>query len=220
MNFFLIICLLCIILISSTCSLKYGQLIWSDEFDYTGKPDPSLWYFQNNSLNDKVPKYSSSFTDQNAYVSDGFMTITAKKEQSLGKNYSSSGLLSMRGFRYGIFEMRAKLGGGRGTWANFLLSPDQRRTGTLKGEIDIAEVIDTQRYAYNIIHSTIHYDYLSNGTSKTASGIFPMPENPDTTFHVYACDWNKDRMFFYVDGIPYHTYVINGTTTYNIRLII
>ena len=129
-------------------SIRYGKLIWSDEFEYNGKPDPNLWYFQNNSLNSIIHSYSNSFTDTNAYVeniwSGGYLNIVARKEQSFGMNYSSSGILSMRGFKYGIFEMRAKLGGGRGTWSNFLLSPDQRKTITAKGK-------ETQLLFYQVI---------------------------------------------------------------------
>jgi hypothetical protein len=226
MKTFHILCFLCINFVSISHTVKYNSLIWSDEFDYTGKPNPNLWYFQNNSLNAKVPKYSNSFTDQNAYVSEGYLTIVAKKEQSLGMNYSSAGILSMRGFRYGRFEMRAKLGGGRGTWANFLMSPDQRRTGTLRGEIDIAEVIDTSRFAFNVIHGSIHYNYtITNTSTKSigASGTFAMNQNPDTSFHVYSVEWDKDKMIFYVDDLPFHTYLIDNTTSadgitaYNIR---
>ena len=90
-----------------------GPLIFSDEFDYNGPPDPSRWNQQiggggwgNNEL--------QYYTDRNAYVQNGYLTIETKSESFGGNAYTSSRINSNRAFTYGVFEMRAKIPSGRG----------------------------------------------------------------------------------------------------------
>lgn len=101
-------------------NISKGKLLWSDEFNYDGPPDPKNWYIQSNTVNNYY-KLSNAWRDENAYVSNGNLTLIAKKEYYSGKNYTSGAIVSKRGFQYGVFEMRAKLGVGRGTWSNFWL---------------------------------------------------------------------------------------------------
>jgi beta-glucanase (GH16 family) len=63
-----------------SCLLSKAQdyeLVWNDEFDYEGVPDPSVWkhkhgFVRNNELQWCQP--------ENAVVSNGILTITGKKE--------------------------------------------------------------------------------------------------------------------------------------------
>ena len=93
--------------------MKTGNLVWSDEFNNNGGPDPSKWNVLNvpQSPNNEKQYYKSS---GNAVCSNGFLTITAKKESFGGKQYTSAKLVSAKEFTYGVFEMRAKLPRGKG----------------------------------------------------------------------------------------------------------
>ncbi len=101
------------------------------------------------------------YTDQNAYVKDGVLTIETryfllkhfpslyKKHLNLrkivlrkqnwgGNSYTSSRLNSNKEFKYGIFEMRAKIPAGRGSWPAFWLLASKRPLNwPTDGEIDI-----------------------------------------------------------------------------------
>jgi beta-glucanase (GH16 family) len=144
-------------------NIEKGDLLWSDEFNYDGPPDSNKWYLQSNTVNNYY-KISNAWTDNNAYVSGGNLTLEAKKESYTGKNYTSAAIISKRGFQYGIFEMRAKLGTGRGTWSNFWLFSDDRKSTKwpADGEVDIVEVVDSTNYTHNRVHGTIHNDKFDN----------------------------------------------------------
>ena len=84
-----------------------GSLKWSDEFDYTGSAN-GKWEYQigNSGWGNNEKQY---YTDKNANAKNGFLTIVAKNENFGGSSYTSSRLMSKQTFRYGVFEMRAKL---------------------------------------------------------------------------------------------------------------
>jgi beta-glucanase (GH16 family) len=78
--------------------------------------------------------------NRNTIIKDGFLTIQARNEQYQNRNFTSARLKTYEGFKYGVFEMRAKLPLGRGTWPAFWMLAN---TVPLKwpddGEIDILE---------------------------------------------------------------------------------
>lgn len=90
------------------------------------------------------------------------MRIITRNEKIGGQSYTSARLVSKQKFRYGVFEMRARLPGGRGTWPAFWLL-SVRKPGwswPKDGEIDIMEHVG---YDMNVIHATIHcaaYNHL------------------------------------------------------------
>ncbi len=138
-------------------NIKKGELLWSDDFNYNGPPDPNFWYLQSQTVNNYY-KISNAWKDENAYVSGGNLTLVAKKESYAGKNYTSAAIVSRRGFKYGIFEMRAKLGIGRGTWSNLWFFSDDRKSSRwpADGEIDVVEVVDSTTYLHNRVQGTVH----------------------------------------------------------------
>ena len=111
-----------------------SNLVWSDEFNCNGLPDPSKWTVVNGGggFGNHEAQY---YTGSNLKVNDGFLTIQARKQREGNEMYTSGKITSKVDFTYGIFEMRAKIPQGRGTWAAFwLLNPDN---WPLNGEIDI-----------------------------------------------------------------------------------
>ena len=82
------------------------------------------------------------YTDQNATVADGLLTITARKESvEPGFQYTSARLRSLyKGdWTYGRMEMRARMPVGKGMWPAFWMLPSDRGYGgwAASGEIDI-----------------------------------------------------------------------------------
>lgn len=58
------------------------NLVWSDEFDYEGKPDASKWSYSIGNLNGWGNGEIQKYTDkpENVNVHDGVCTITALRE--------------------------------------------------------------------------------------------------------------------------------------------
>ncbi len=100
------------------------KLIWSDEFNADGPPDPSKWGYD---LGDGCPDLCNwgnnekeYYTTGNVKVSNGILSITAKKESGYSKPYTSARIVTrgLRSFRYGRVQFRASIAKckGRGTW--------------------------------------------------------------------------------------------------------
>jgi beta-glucanase (GH16 family) len=78
------------------------------------------------------------YTQSNAEIRNGFLNIITQRTAE--GRYLSARLLSKLSFKYGVFEMRAKLPRGRGTWPAFwLLSAKRPLNWPEDGEIDIME---------------------------------------------------------------------------------
>ena len=108
-------------------TVQKGALLWSDEFNGAGKPNGPNWRFDVGGGgwgNNELQFYTDSVN--NSYIGGGALTIEAKREDFQRNRYTSAKLVSQRKFKYGIFEMRAKLPRGTGTWAAFWLLASKR----------------------------------------------------------------------------------------------
>jgi beta-glucanase (GH16 family) len=88
--------------------------------------------------NNELQYYTSE--NRNALVKDGMLIIESRIENTTPSRaaYTSARLVSKRAFKYGIFEMRARLPNGRGSWPAFwLLSANRPVNWPMDGEIDI-----------------------------------------------------------------------------------
>ena len=96
--------------------------------------------------NNELQYYTSE--NRNAQVKDGMLIIESRIENTTTtattttttppRAYTSARLVSKRAFKYGIFEMRARLPNGRGSWPAFwLLSAKRPVNWPSDGEIDI-----------------------------------------------------------------------------------
>lgn len=187
---------------------------WSDEFDYTGKPDPNKWGYDIGTGTDGWGNQELQYYTQdikNAHVENGVLKISALKEDVQGKSYSSSRLISKgKGdFRYGRFEFRAKLPEGRGTWpALWMLPTDWAYGGWPKsGEIDVMEHVG---YDKNNVHVTVHTE-AHNGMRGTQKGKAKIIDGATTDFHLYRVDWTPYAIKGYIDNEKVFEYINEGT---------
>ena len=188
------------------------QLVFSDEFDYTGLPDSSKWVEEtgghgwgNNEL-----QYYTAGRLENARVEDGHLTIEARKEPWEGKEYTSVRLIT-RGkaeWQYGKIEVRALLPDGRGTWpAIWMLAAKQPLKWPDDGEIDIMEHVG---YNQGYIHGSIHtkkYNHVIN-TQKTDT-VFV--DDCSKNYHRYQVEWNADSVIVGIDDKPFFRAANDGT---------
>src|SRR5271170_4280024 len=108
----------------------FGKLIWSDEFNYTGAPDPTKWVYQTGGTgwgNGELEYYTNSI--QNAFVSNGMLNIVAINQPypvavanctvPTANMFTSARLITLgkATFNYGRIEISAKLPSAVGTWS-------------------------------------------------------------------------------------------------------
>ncbi|MBX2916040.1 MAG: glycoside hydrolase family 16 protein [Cyclobacteriaceae bacterium] len=203
-----LILLFLILVYFSSCKKKP---VWSDEFNYSGPPDPSKWNYD---LGDGCPNvcgwgnneaqyYTSD--SKNVRVENGNLIIEAHLDSMGGKAYTSTRMVSKQkgDWLYGRIEVRAKLPKGKGTWpAIWMLSTDWKYGGwPASGEIDIMEHVG---YDPGVIHGTIHTEKYNHIIQTQKEGKITVANAMDQ-FHVYAIDWTKDKIDFFVDDNLYHT---------------
>jgi|SRR5690554_115764 len=191
------------------------QMVWDEEFDYTGLPDSTKWSYdtEGNSWgwgNNEAQYYTAGDT-ANAYVKEGLLTITARIDSMGGKRYTSARLITKgKGdWLHGRFEIRAKLPTGLGTWSAIWMLPTDWEYGgwPASGEIDIMENVG---YDPDTIVGSAHtqsYNHVQ-GTEKNAKTYVPTSY---TDFHLYALEWEEDAYRVYVDDNHYFTFKNEGT---------
>jgi len=193
---------------------EFNNLVWSDEFDIDGAPNAANWGYDLGAGgwgNGEVQYYTDS--NQNIKVEGGFLKITAKKQNFSGSAYTSSRILSKgkKDFKYGRFEIKAKLPAGGGTWpAIWMLGAGFPETPwPAVGEIDIMEWVGNNP---NTVHGTLHYPGNSGGNGPTRSTTVT---NASTEFHTYSLIWSATSIKFAVDGTVFHSFVNTPDTPFN-----
>ena len=173
---------------------------WSDEFDYSGKPDHAKWGYDIGGEgwgNNELQYYTDNI--KNASVANGVLTITAIREPEGGREYSSARLVSKNkgDFLYGRIEVRAKLPTGKGTWpAIWMLPTDWEYGGWPKsGEIDIMEHVG---FDQDRVHITVHTEAY-NHSIQTQVGKSRMVSNASSEFHLYQIEWTPSAILGYID---------------------
>lgn len=201
--------------VSAEKDKKGWILVWADEFDNVGLPDSTKWSYDTSGnawdWGNNEAQYYTSGRKENAWVSDGKLQITARKEQMGGKSYTSARLISKgKGdWLYGRFEMRAKLPGGRGTWPAFWMLPTDWEYGDWpkSGEIDIMENVG---YDPDTIVGSAHTKRYNHAIHTEKNARIGCPDCT-TEFHVYALEWEKDEYRVYLDNTLFFTFKNEGT---------
>jgi beta-glucanase (GH16 family) len=209
----------------------FTQLVWADEFSYTGPIDSSKWFHQT-----KLPAGGSwyngeiqHYTDRigNSSVANGELNLVAKKEtftdQGFTKQYTSARLNSKFAFKYGRIEVRAKLPTGAGTWpAIWTLGKNIIEDGAYWeiqgfgtaswpacGEMDIMEHWGNNQ---NYVSSATHTPSSFGGTINHGGQVIP---TASSDYHVYAMEWSSEKLVFSVDSVIHFVYnppVKDGST--------
>ncbi|TXF79651.1 glycoside hydrolase family 16 protein [Chryseobacterium sp.] len=190
------------------------KLIWSEEFNYTGLPDSTKWNYEvgGNGYGNNEAQFYTKNRLENARVEGGNLIIEARKEQWENSQYTSARLMTRgkHSWKYGTFEIRAKLPKGRGTWPAIWMMSENMKEWPDDGELDIMEHVG---FHQGFIHATAHtkkYNHIIN-TQKTDTLEV---KDASEKFHVYRMDWSPEKIEMYVDDLKYYTYV-NTEKTYD-----
>lgn len=192
-------------------NLNY-ELVWSDEFDTDGIPDPEKWVYDTGGHgwgNNELQYYTASNEDNenpNAWVENGNLVIEARQEQNGSNEFTSARVITKNkgDWLYGRFEIRAKLPEGRGTWPAIWMLPTDWEYGDWprSGEIDIMEHVG---YDQDNIVGTIH-TMSYNHSIRTQKGKTIHVEGVSDDFHEYVVEWLPDRIRWFVDGELYNEF--------------
>lgn len=178
------------------------QLVWADEFNGTAV-DGSKWNIDNG--NPGVNNEKEFYQAANATVSGGNLVITARHETVGGQAYTSAKLntLNKMAVQFGRIEARIQVPMVNGTWPAFWMLGTNINSVSWPncGEIDIMEHVNTS----NLNLGTMHWNG-GNGHVQYGNSISTTPGS----FHVYAVEWDKNSINWYVDNTLYSTGNIAG----------
>jgi len=181
------------------------RLVWQDEFegdnlnlsDWKHEIGGSGW--GNNEL--------EYYQEKNTTVRDGYLIITAEKENVGGKNYTSSRIITQgkKEFQYGRIDIRALLPQGQGIWpALWMLGNDISTVDwPACGEIDIMEMIGGTDKD-NTLHGTAHWDNAGSHASHGGNTSLPTPKIFADEFHVFSIVWTPTTITWYLVDVQFH----------------
>lgn len=185
------------------------QLVWSDEFNGPGVPDSTKWSYD---IGDGCPDLCGWGNNELEYYTNrpenarqeyGNLIIEARKESYRGQDYTSARLLTRgkKAWKYGRFEVRAKLPEGHGNWPAIWMLPENWEYGgwPTSGEIDIMEHVGHEPER---VYATVHTDAFNHidGTQDTDTLHVP---DAESAFHEYAIEWTPDEIRWYLDDELY-----------------
>lgn len=187
------------------------SLVWHDEFNVPGVPNPKNWTYEHGFVRNKEFQW---YQPQNAFCSSGNLVIEARRQIVPNRNYRpgstdwrfsrktaqyTSASLTTRGlhsWRYGYFVMRGRIDTRSGIW------PAWWTIGISKpwpacGEIDIMEC-----YAGHV-NANVAWQ-KADGSADWVATFKPIREFHDPNwsrdFHLWAMEWTPTYIHLYLDG--------------------
>lgn len=188
------------------------NLVWADYFN-NGTLDTSVWNVEvngNGGGNNELQYYAA----ENVTVGDdgsgrGCLILTAKKEESHGKHFTSGRLNTnkKKAFTHGKIESSIKLPKtANGLWPAFwMLGNDFNEVSWPRcGEIDILEMGNSsgiksgkQEYVFN---GACHWGFYKDGSypnyAKTTTNSYSLQ---DGEFHLFTMIWDEQAIKMYLD---------------------
>ncbi len=212
------------------------RLVWQDEFDVDGAPDPAKWSFDTGFIrNEELQLYTDR--PKNGRVENGHLVIEGRRERVENPaydpdfpqgqwnswmfdrshaDYTAANLVTKGKFEftYGRIEMRAKLPVGQGMWPAFwTLGSNIGEIGWPRcGEIDVMEWVGKEP---DFIHGTVHFNAPDSALAAgepldhKMSGDKIAVEDVTEGFHTYAAEWSPEEIKFFFDGENYFTFDVS-----------
>ncbi len=189
---------------------KGYSLVWADEFEGSTLNLNDWSYEIGNSGwgNNELQYYQSG--NKNVTVSNGKLTITAKKESINGANYTSARIKTQgkKSFTFGRIDIRAKLMTGQGYWpALWMLGESISSVGwPACGEIDIMELVG---HKPSTVVGTAHWGLPGKNSTYISRNYTLSGTDFSKEFHVFSIVWVKDQIQWFVDDQLFSTITKN-----------
>ncbi|KAH7641348.1 glucan endo-1,3-beta-glucosidase [Dermatophagoides farinae] len=191
--------------LSSAINGQRKNLIWNDEFDNTDRLNDNEWIYEQHCgrFNKELQCYTRHRT-KNVRIENGHLIIEACVEPFNGYNFTSGRLLTRKAWKYGRFEIRARMPYGYQLWpAIWMLAKHETYGGwPTNGEIDIAEIIGNTA---DLMSSSVHYGPTEKTMISMTSGVKNFSIDLSKSFHSYTLDWTSKQLLWLLDDQPYYS---------------
>jgi len=203
-----------VVLIALTgCATNRYKLVWHDEFNHDGPPDPTNWNYERGFVRNNELQW---YQPENAFCTNGLLIIEARREhkpnpgydagadtqnwrasrQSIEYTSASITTRHLHEFKYGRFQMRARIDTRPGSWPAFWTLGDIPGVGWPHcGEVDIME------YYTGTVLANIGYGL--NGRMNFSTVKKPIVEMGgdewSKQFHIWTMDWDPGKIDLYLD---------------------
>ena len=187
------------------------RLVWSDEFEKDGRPDPKKWVYERGFVRNNELQW---YQPENAFCEDGRLVIEGRRERKRNPNfeagskdwrkkrrwveYTSASVKTMGKFswQYGRLEVKARIKTHEGLWpAIWTLGIDGEWPSC--GEVDVMEFYQGKILA-NACWGTRQRWKGKWDTTKTPVKSFNDPKW-DEKFHIWRMDWDEKEIRLYLD---------------------
>lgn len=200
------------------------KLVWADEFNRDGRPDPNHWGYEHGFVRNEELQW---YQPDNARCENGMLVIEARQERLPNPNhdpdsnswrrsrphaeYTSACLKTsgLHNWTFGRFEMRGRIDTRAGLWPAFWTLGSARPWPGC-GEIDIMEYYRGMLLANACWASERRWVAIWDDLKKPITD-FGDPEAWSSKFHVWRMDWDKDSIRLYVDDELLNTIELSKT---------
>jgi len=203
---------------SSPSVIPGMTLLWNDEFNIDGKPDPASWRYETGFVRNQELQW---YQQDNANCKGGVLLIEGRREKVSNPRFAAgsqnwqasrefagytSASIQTRGFRqwlFGRFEIRARIDTAHGAWPA-IWTLGIAKEWPSNGEIDIMEF-------YRIKDVPTILANFAWGTEKRFSGKWDDLKKPLTDFttvdadwikkfHIWRMDWDNESIKLFLDN--------------------
>ena len=188
------------------------KLVWADEFDKDGRPDPKKWTYETGFVRNRELQW---YQPDNAFCRDGMLIIEGRRESKVNPSYDSAARDSgkkrehaqytsaslitkgLHSWQYGRFEMRGRIDTRPGLWPAFWTLGVEGRWPH-NGEIDIME------YYRGMLLANVAWggkDLWKAIWDDTRTPIADLGGSDwAKEFHIWRMDWDQDSIELYMDN--------------------
>ena len=189
------------------------KLVWADEFNKDGSPDPCNWTYERGFVRNQELQW---YQPENARCENGLLIIEGRQEQKSNPRYnqdsgnwqqsrelaeytsSSVTTRNLHSWMYGRFEMRGRIDTRDGLWPAFWTLGIEGSWPSC-GEIDIMEYYGGKLLANAAWASQTRWTPIWDDSKK------PLTEFNDPNwsekFHIWRMDWDSESIKLYVDDL-------------------
>lgn len=175
---------------------------WSDEFSGAAV-DGAVWGFESGYVRNEEAQYYSNRTE-NSRIEDGKLLIRALRDNWNGREYTSASRTTRgkKSWKYGRFEMHAKIDVRAGSWPAWWWLPN---TGGWPkgGEIDMMEYYQN-KCLFNVM------DGNGKWTAPTRSIASLGGSRWAESYHTWTMEWDSTRIDLSLDGVLINHYPVEN----------
>ena len=188
------------------------RLVWSDDFNRAGRPDPAKWTYETGFVRNEEAQW---YQADNARCEGGRLIIEARRERKPNPGYqpgaadwrakrefaeytsASLKTAGLHSWTIGRFETRARIDTRAGLWPAFWTVGDQ-------GEWPAGGEIDIMEYYRGMLLANVAWGTDRRWVAKWDAASKPIAQFKDKRwsdrFHVWRMDWTPEAIRLFVDG--------------------